>query len=69
MGLIMRIVTCARRKDQACNRGASQRLRRDYPGFAADVPTALFRRGMADDIRARLLSDLAAAGFFNEPAK
>ena len=33
-------------------------------GFAADLPTAFFRHALADDIQAKLLSDLRAAGFF-----
>ena len=65
MGLIMRIVVCERRKRPACALEASQQLRQDYPGFAADVPTALFRHALADDIQAKLLTDLRAAGFFD----
>lgn len=63
MGLVMRIVVCERQKRQACVLEASQQLRQDYPGFAADVPTALFRHALADDIQAKLLTDLRAAGF------
>lgn len=66
MGLVMRIVICAKERKQTCAVEASQQLRRNYPGFAADVPTALFRNALADDIRATLLSDLRAAGFFGE---
>ena len=65
MGLVMRIVVCERQKRQACALEASQQLRQDYPGFAADVPTALFRHALADDIQAKLLTDLRAAGFFD----
>jgi len=64
MGLVMRIVICQTQKRQVCVGEASQQLRRDYPGFAADLPTALFRHALADDIQAKLLSDLRAAGFF-----
>ncbi len=66
MGLVMRIVVCGREKNEACVLEASQQLRRDYPGFAADVPTAFFRHALADDIKSRLLADLRAAGFFGE---
>jgi predicted Zn-dependent protease len=65
MGLIMQIVVCERQKRQACALEASQQLRRDYPSFAADVPTALFRYALADDIRGKLLVDLHSAGFFD----
>ncbi len=65
-GLVLRIVVCGREKDQACVQGASQQLRRDYPGFAADVAAGFDRLAFADDIKARLLSDLRAAGFFGE---
>ena len=69
MGLVMRIVVCEAEKNQACVFETSQQLRQDYPGFAADVPTALFRHALADNIRARLLVDLRAAGLFGEKSK
>lgn len=69
MGLVMRIVICGRKKDQTCASEASEQLRHSYPGFAADIPTALFRYAFADEIKARLLSDLRTAGFFGEPSK
>ena len=53
-------------KERGCVLEASQQLRRDYPGFAANVPTAFFRHALADDIKSRLLADLRAAGFFGE---
>jgi hypothetical protein len=65
MGLLMQIVVCERQKRQACVLETSRRLRQDYPGFAADVPTALFRHALTDDIRAKLLADLRAAGFLD----
>jgi hypothetical protein len=65
-GLILRIIVCGREKDQACVQGASQQLRRDYPGFAADAAAGFDRLAFADDIKARLLSDLRAVGFFGE---
>jgi hypothetical protein len=66
MGLLVRIAVCETENKQACVLDASQQLRRDYPGFAADVPTALLRHAFADDIRAKLLTDLRAAGFFDQ---
>jgi hypothetical protein len=66
LGLVMRIVLCGKKKERACAFDASQQLRRDYPGFAADVPTALLRHALADDTRAKLLTDLRAAGFFDQ---
>jgi hypothetical protein len=69
IGLVMRIVICARQMDQTCVSQASQQLRRDYPGFAADVPTALSRHALADGIKAKLIADLRAAGFFDETAR
>lgn len=64
MGLVVRIAVCETEKNQACVVEASEQLRRDFPGFAADVPLGLFRHALADDIRAKLLADLRAAGFF-----
>jgi hypothetical protein len=69
MGLVVRIAVCETEKNQVCVVEASQQLRRDYPGFAADVPTALFRHALADDIRAKLLADLRAAGYFDEASR
>ncbi len=69
MGLVMRIVMCEREMKAVCVNEASQQLRRDYPGFAADIRTALFRYALADEIRTALLSDLHAAGFFGEASR
>jgi hypothetical protein len=69
MGLVMQIVVCERQNRQACVIEASRQLHQDYPGFAADVPAALFRYALADDIRVKLLVDLRAAGFFDETAR
>jgi tetratricopeptide (TPR) repeat protein len=69
MGLVVRIAVCETEKNQVCVLEASQQLLRDYPGFAADLPTALFRHALADDIRAKLLADLRAAGFFGEASR
>ncbi len=65
-GLVLRIAVCAKEKNQGCVQGASQQLRRDYPGFAADVATGFDRLALTDDIKAKLLSDLRTAGFFDE---
>ena len=69
IGLVVRIAACETDKNQACVFEASQQLRQDFPGFAADVPLALFRHALADDIRAKLLADLRAAGFFGEASR
>ncbi len=69
MGLVVRIAVCETEKNQVCVLEASQQLRQDYPGFAANVPAALFRHALADDIRAKLLADLRAAGFFGEASR
>ena len=66
LGLVLRIIACARAKDGACVQETSQKLHRDYPGFAADVAAAFDRHAYADDIKARLLSDLRAAGHFGQ---
>ena len=64
IGLVMRIIACQRRQDAECVVDASQTLRRDFPGFAADVPGAFDRYRFTDAIKSRLLADLGAAGFF-----
>lgn len=69
LGLVVWIAACETEMSQDCVLQATRQLRRDYPEIAADVPTALFRHGLADDIRAKLLSDLNAAGFFNEASR
>ena len=66
IGLVVRAIVCGREKDRGCVQEASQRLRRDYPGFAAYVPAAFDRLALTDDIKARLLSDLRSVGFFDE---
>ena len=66
IGLVVRTIVCGRQKDQGCVEEASQRLRRDYPGFAANVPAAFDRLALADDIKTRLLADLRTAGFFDK---
>ena len=60
----MRIVACGRKKDADCVAEASEVLRRDFPGFAADVAAAFDRYQFTDAIKSRLMADLAAAGFF-----
>ena len=69
LALVVWIAACETEKSQDCVLQASQRLRRDFQEFAADVPAALFRHGLADDIRAKLLSDLDAAGFFSQASR
>jgi tetratricopeptide (TPR) repeat protein len=69
MGFVVRIAACETENNQVCVLEASQQLHQNYPGFAADVRTALFRHALADDIRAKLLADLRAAGFFAEASR
>ena len=64
IGLVMRIIACHEKKDAGCAREASGALRREYPGFAADVRAAFDRYEFTEDIKSRLLADLDAAGFF-----
>jgi tetratricopeptide (TPR) repeat protein len=69
IGLAIRIAVCQREANQACVLAASKQLRETYPDFAAAVPTGLARHALADDIRAKLLADLTAAGFFSEASR
>ncbi len=64
IGLVMRIIVCHEKQDAACVNGASDALRRDYPGFAADLRAAFDRYEFTEAIKIRLLADLDAAGFF-----
>ena len=63
LGLTMRILNCDRNGDAACVETASQTLRRNFPGFARDVPAALDRYGLTSEIKANLIKGLIAAKF------
>lgn len=63
LGLAVRIAACQEVGDSACAAAAVKELQFAYPGFAMDVPAALERHAYSDSIRARLLRDMAEAGW------
>jgi TolB-like protein len=62
LGLLARIIMEHRDGDTADAQKWIASLRETFPRFAADVPAVLDRIAMAEPLRTRLLSDLAAAG-------
>lgn len=63
LGLIAKILVARQDSDANAQEKWTEALRHRYPRFAQDVSGAFERMAMAQDIRKRLLDDLAAAGF------
>ena len=68
-GLVMRIIACHALDDPACVSAASESLRTNFPGFAADIPGGLDRHAFTDRIRAAVLKGLADAGVDTTPSR
>ena len=69
LGLTLRILACDKVGDAACVAAASLALHENFGGYARDVPAALDRYGLADDIKANLIRGLLAAKFDPAPMK
>ena len=67
LGLTMRMLGCSERGDSACAEAAAQALRRDFPGYARDIPAALDRYALSDEIKLNLIRGLSAAKFDPTP--
>jgi len=67
LGVLARIIMEHRDGDTADAQKWIASLRETFPRFAADVPAVFDRIAMAEPLRTRLLSDLAAAGAIPKP--
>ena len=65
LGLSLRIIDSQGRGDIAGEASAVVRLRRDFPGFCADIPAALERYALIDSLRDSLLQGLKDSGLAN----
>jgi hypothetical protein len=66
--LLLRIALCATKQDEECAVRAAERLARCYPGVASDIPGALDRYGLSDELKRKLLADLRRGRPLSDPA-
>ncbi|WP_315766198.1 hypothetical protein [Bradyrhizobium sp. SZCCHNS2005] len=66
--LLLRIALCATKQDEECAVRAAERLARCYPGVASDIPAALDRYGLGDELKRKLLADLRRGRPLNDAA-
>lgn len=62
LDLLMRIVLCAEKGDDSCARASTDKLRRDYPGVAGNIPAALDRHRLSGEIKEKILHSLDRMG-------